>query len=412
MKNKILILSILFFLPFFAQADFDPNAWRYFKETDVTAADLIQIDLDDDIFGASKKNLADLRVVDEKNQEVPYKLVGKEEVVAQKEYPVNLLNNSFLPGESSSVIVDLSSSGNIIDNLKVLTRSENFRCNARVLGSEDAKNWNVLKDDGYIYDYTDKRGGFSSQETRVFFPASFFRYYKIELSGENLVKIDTVLASQRTENKTRETERRLDFSLSQNGEQKLTQVVIDAGFEGLPLHQLSLKTKNQNFNRTYAVYSSSDKNNWRKITQGYIFQYDTPKFKGDNLKINFLENGDRYIKVEIFNNDDAPIEFSEVVGISGYRGVIFQVKDNQRYRIFYGNAKAAASRYDLEKYFQYLDTKNVRIVKLSAQKENVDFIPEKEPEKPLSERIPFLLPGALLSAIALLLILVYRFFRK
>ena len=155
----------------------------------------------------------------------------------------------------------------------------------------------------------------------------------------------------------------------------------------------------ENFNREVAIYQSSDKVNWQSVGQGYIFNYNTPKFVGANLDVKYRETDKQYLKIEIFNGDNKPISIDNISVKTILRSIVFQYGadvTSDSYRLYYGNSKADFPQYDLDKFFSYLDTGKYFSSSLSDEQLN-SFYQEEIP--PLSERIPYLIPGILTLAI-------------
>jgi hypothetical protein len=358
--------------------------------------------------------LADVRVIDNNNKETPFKIVSGRREDKKTDYSATMINNSFVPGQFSTVILDLGDKGKIVNNLNIVTSSENFQRSVHVQGSDDMNSWNTLKENIYIYDYTDRKGNLKVQNTKISFPDSLFRYLKIEISDENNnpVKIDAVRASQTISTSQREFERHPQFSVFEDADSRSTEIIADLGKAGMPTNKLLLTASDANFNRAIIIYSSNDKSNWKMIGQGYIFRYNTSKFSGENMTVSYSETNNQYLKIQIINKDNMPLTFSGLSVYSVYRELIFPADKNSQYRLFYGNNDAYYPEYDLDKYFQYLDVENAQTALLSARKDNNQFVPKKEPEKPISEKIPYLLPGVLITVSMLLIIFVYRFLKK
>jgi hypothetical protein len=414
MKKILFITVFLMAVPAICLADFNISNWKYYKNIENTGGDLVKLNLDDEIFSGSKSGLSDVRIINQAEKEAPFKIVSGKQKEFSNSYPLSMINNSFVSGQFSMVILDLGSKGKITNNLKINTTSENFQRNVKIYGSDDMSNWNLLKGDAYIYDYTDKKASFKSQNTSVYFPESIFKYLKLEIADDNNspIKIISVSAGQNIVEKNNDFERSLQFSISENSQNKATELVADLGSNGIPTSKIMIKTKENNFNRGIIISSSSDKNKWNLVGQGYVFRYTTPKFSGENMAVSFPETNNRYLKIEIVNKDNEPISVSGLSAFSVYREIIFQAKNGENYRIFYGNNKANYPQYDLEKYFQYLDMNSAKPVVLSKQNENNQYIPEKEPQKPLSERIPYLFSSVLVLVSLALLFLVYKFLKK
>jgi hypothetical protein len=416
--KRIIIVAVIFLLAVSSRclADFNISKWKYYKDISSIDGGLAKIMLDDEIFSNAAKDLSDLRVIDGDNKEVPFKIVSGYEKSQKDQVPVKMINNSFISGKFSQVILDLGNSGNITNNLTINTNSENFQRNVRVYGGNDIETRSVLRDNGYIYDFTDRKGNFKSQNTEISFPDSAYRYIKIEIADENgnPVRINSVTTSRVTKEKNQEYERHPQMEIREDAGKKITALTVDLGASGIPTDKIAIISRNSNFNRAVSIYSSNEKgeNSWAYLGQGYIFRYNTPKFTGENMAVDFPETNKRFIKIEISNKDDSPLGISGLSTFSVYREIMFQTDASKNFRLFYGNQKADYPQYDLEKYFQYLEPDKAVLVKMTNQKNNPGYIPEKEPEKPLSERIPYLLSVILALASLILIFLVYKFLKK
>lgn len=411
MKKNIITLLLFFTLPAICLADFSPQKWQYYKDVNEKVSGLAQFSIDDEIFSNTKSDLQDLRVISNNGKEVPYKLVVGESKVETTSYSPQMLNNSYAPGDGSSVILDFGGSNTAVNTLTINTRSENFQRNVKIYGSDDMNNWRVVKENIYIYDYTDKKAGFKSQNTTINFPESVFRYLKIEITDpvNEPVIIDSVSAKQYIRENVKEVVREPRFTKEvKDGN---TEIKVDMGSGGIPLGKIALNAKSVNFNRSLVIYSSYNQADWRQLGQSYIFRYDTPKFRGENLTLNFSETKDRYIKILIINKDDEPLDIAGLKTFSVYRQVVFAAKAEESYRIYYGNPNARGSEYDLEKYFQYLDAENAINMTLSAQKINKEYASAAKSETE-QEKYPYLMPVSLIVISILLLFLIYKFFQK
>ena len=97
----------------------------------------------------------------------------------------------------------------------------------------------------------------------------------------------------------------------------------------------------------------------------------------------------------VFNRDNQPITLSDFKVLGTLRKVLFQASPGQTYNLYYGNSKARFAEYDLESYLRYLDTGDTLAAVLGVEEKNSAFVGEIPPEKPLTERYPYLLPGVL-----------------
>ncbi len=410
MFKKIFILFIILFFPYFCWAKFNLPAWRYYKDIEVKPG-WNMVKIDDEVFANSSRGLRDLRVINNHYEEVPYKIVVSQDKDEFKTYRPKMLNNSYLPGKYSSVVLDLGANPEPVNRLRINTVSENFQRNVMIYGSDDMKSWQIIKDDAYIYDYTDKRGHFHAQNTVVDFPESIFRYLKLEIADRenNPVKINSVNINYCKKEPAREVKKKPKFSVRNKPEGK-TEIYVDLGSGGLPVKKIKLFINNDNFNRPVELLASFSKRDWRTIGNYYIFRYNTNRWQGQNLSLDFSESNERYFKIIIFNKDDKPLKISELEFFAVCKEIVFSAEKDEAYRLYYGNPQADFPEYDLEKYFSYLDLSDAYRAKLSAQQENQKFQPEFKKKTSRSEQISNLLEYGIIVASILLLFLLYRFF--
>jgi hypothetical protein len=408
MKKIFLILAI--FAPAFAFAAFDQTMWAYYKDISDTTTGVAKFSLDEEIFAGAKDDLSDFRVVATGGQETPYKLLMERNENHIDLVALKITNNSYMKGVSSSAILEVPQ-GKKVNRLHISTNDKNFRRNVKVYGSADQKEWNTVLDNGYIYDYTDIKGNFHSQDTTVEFSDSTFAYLKIEISDDenSPIKIMSVEAAEQVEKIARETVRTPAFTNREDTGRKESVIIADAAGRGIPITKATLAAEGENFNRSIFLYSGNDGEKWDFLGQEYIFRYRTPRFSGEKLSVQFRETNDRYLKIVIQNKDDAPLVITGIKTYATYHEVVFHAQSGVNYRVYYGNKKAKLPEYDFEKYFQYLDTASASTATISVQKNNEQYIAPVLPKKPVSERYSHLLSATLVFTGLILLFLVYKF---
>lgn len=415
MNKKIIGFALfLILMPGITRADFSIARWAFFKNIDITAGGLVRVILDEEVFAKAKYDLSDLRVIAEDNKETPFKMsISRTLGKTEQFYPV-LINNSYQPGKFTSVILDFKDKGSSVNRLTINTLSENFQRNVIIYGSDDRTEWSIIKEDGYIYDYTDRKGNAKSANTTLNFSDSIFRYLKLEISDpENQpIKINSVIAVRYVPDNVKEVEKTPAMEKINRTANKTSEIILDLGSNGIPTNKIKLTASDSNFDRFLSVYSSFNNTNWRLLDNGYIFRYNTVKFNGENLTINFPETNDRYIKVIIANKDNDPLNIISAVTYTIFREIIFQAETGKAYKLYYGNNNARFPEYDLEKYFQYLDIENAQSAVLSAEQANPQMEKPKPPVTPASEKLPYLMTAALIISSLLLIFLIYKFFQK
>lgn len=422
--KKILVIVLVMF-PFICSADFENFKWQFFKDVETSGNGLVRFVIDDEIFANTEKDLRDLRIISNDGEEIPYQLAESRAKNLVSEFQPEMLNNSYKPEEGSTAILDFGENNQGINRLIINTSAINFRRNVSIYGSDERNGiWSLVDEGEYIYDYTDKRGNLKSQSTEVNFPQSIFRYLKIVVADDenSPLKIDAVTGFREEVVPEKELERTPKMTIEQgkNAVENFTSVFLDLGQNGIATKKISLAITDENFNRGVIVFSSKNQRDWSSIGQSYIFRYLTPKFKGENLQLNFQETGDRYLKIQINNGDDKSLMINKATTFSTFKEVVFSCVALKSYKVFFGNPHARFPEYDFGKYFDFLETEKAPVLVLSSKKINDSYLtPDKwGQQKPVVEKkyksdgVPFLMTGGLILVLILLLLMVYRFFRK
>ena len=191
-------------------------------------------------------------------------------------------------------------------------------------------------------------------------------------------------------------------------------IVFDLGSKGLPTNRLTIRTPHVNFYREVVLEGTGgiDAPSWSLIQRsGVLYSYDTLKFVGDQLTLSYPETTFRYLRLTIDNEDNPllPVEGVDVFGVP--RKIIFQAQPDASYKLFYGNTKARAPSYELERILPFLETENLPIGALGPQTDNLAFKVEKR-RLPFSERYSWLITVVVVVAALGLAVLLFGVIRK
>lgn len=415
-KYFTIILSAVFVLTLvsFARADFAPADWRYQKDIripTISVTELVELNFDEDVFSNTASGLRDVRIISDAGTEVAYKLVVERSTVERVSHPGRILDNSFIPGDYSFFVVDLGREGLFHNQIDIKSTSLNFRREVVVEASNDRTTWAVLNNKAIIYDYTDPAAGLKARNTTVRYPESTVRYIRVRIINRDDAPLQITGSSVFLEQKS--SARIVSYPVSiieqsLDNERRASVILLDLGSSGLPNNSLLLSVSDVNFQRDIAIEGSNDRQNWNIIeSRDVIFNLQTPKFTGSKLDVNYRENSYRYLRVSIFNQDNQALTVNGA-SVSGIlRKLIFEASPQQAYTLYYGNLSARYPQYDIERYFQYLETDSLPQASLSIQTLNLGF---EETLPPVTERFPWLLSVVLAGGVVMLGVILVRLF--
>ncbi len=412
LASAVVVTVVLTALP--ALASIMEGEWPFYKPVELpgslTGTGLVEVEMDREVYAHASPGLGDIRVTEQDGgREIPYKMLVESGDHRRSAVAVKMRDLGHVVGLHTSFILDLESEGTLHNELEIQTSSANFQRRVEIAGSDDEKTWRILKQDGSIFAFTIRERHFTTRDTRVTYPASTARFLRVRVldDGEEPLTIQggVVFFARQLE------PRRAEIPLLITGREedalnKRTVLNLDVGSAGSPSNRISLETPRRNFYRQVSLKGSYDSLNWFTVqTAESIFDFDTPKFVGNDLTIRFGESRYRYYRLTIQNEDNPPLPVDGARASGFLRKLIFSAEAGKPYRLYYGHPESVAPSYELERIFPYLVTEDLPVARLGVHTLNPAFTVPETPPVPFTERYPWLLPTVV--AIAALVIGVF-----
>lgn len=419
------------------------------------AAGLVEFALNPDAISQARADLGDLRLFDGAGQIVPYVIrVDSGQKGKPTAYePVRTYNPVYVSGKQSSVTVDFGKAATRTE-IEVLTPGRNFRRRVMVEASSDGQSWQILRKSDWLFNVSHENGQYA--KSRVALPDNDFRYLRVTVfhapDDPAELPIEKVRARyvKNIPPVTAAVPVKADsVTVTDAPRFKATEIDADLGFEKLPLCELTLAFEDELFMRRVEVLGRDSKTltitqlvenapprkrqidaPWRSLGGGVIHRFDkltTSRLNGvtasngdsaggRDLSANLslpLTGGCRYLKIRIYNGDDAPLKFVKT-GLSVRRlqqYVGFQSKGVGPYKLYLGNDRAPAPQYDLSHFADRLRAEGVTKAEFQAVAPNPVFeSPDKEPS--WSERHKGLIWFAMIFLGLVLTVMVIRQLKK
>ncbi len=389
--------------------------WQFIKPVnlpiDLSGTQLAEVEVDREVYANTQPSLGDLRltVADAAGErETPYKLLVEAGDRRRAAVPVRIQDLGHVPNEHTSFILHVESAGDLHSEVEVQTTSANFQRRVSVSASDDGATWRVLEEDGRIFNLTIPERGFSAGDTRVRYPASGARFLRVRIFDEGHEPLAVQGAAVFFSQQLRPRRHQLPLDIVRRADDpdlKRTVLLVDAGSPGFPVNTIQLGIPQRNFYRQVSLEGSHDSMAWIPLQSGeVIYNFDTPRVVGDDREIRFPESRHRYYRITVFNEDNPPLPVETAQADGFIRKIIFDATTGETYRLYYGNPRASAPSYELERLFPYLVTENLPAARLGPQDANPAFDARPPPSDvvPFTERYPWLLP--LVVAVAALLV--------
>lgn len=356
-----------------------------------------------DVLAHSENHLADLRVIDDLGAEVPYVLDAPQSQAFTHSESVQIRENSFVPGKFTQVVLELPSSSTFHNTIRIETSESDFMNWVEVAASDDTHLWRIVKARAPISSYSSEN---ITGNLTIHFSENTARYLRLRiLDTTHLFRVTgaAVLTLDKQEQKLGSLHPIFSSTEEDSSStHKVTQYTADISSASLPIAEVSFLTPQPEFYRAVRILGSVDGKEWLHIASGDIYRYKSSAQIEESLQVRFPEVwGYRYWRVEILNGSDLPLTSVELS--LGYveRYVVFQPKAERTYSLLYGNPRAVAPIYDLQRTLDSHTRDSASTTILDKEEIISNHIGPKD-ERPFSERHPRLLLFVLAIAVVIL----------
>lgn len=346
------------------------------------------------VMDKARPDLADLRLFDSANREIPYGIRIRREVDEKREIPVRLFNSGFAGPETSEVSVDLGENSGEHNEVEIETRGTNFRRQVTIEGSDSGREWRMLNDDAVLFSFASQNAVAESQ--RVTYPTSRYRYLRVKVSRDQLTDDETPRITNVKVMMTFREKGQVStwsvfvpsYQLLRNQGAHASAWIVDLGGR-VPCDRLILEIADESFSRPFQVESIDDDQNVRLLATG-----DLTRHAGDQptpLVIFFNEEENvRKLRLQITDYSNPTLNISAIAAGAPARELVFELKESQSepLRLFFGNANVTAPHYDFEKELPARLSKEPINSSVGAPLPNREYKPEP---LPLTERAPWLI---------------------
>jgi len=399
-------------------ADFSTEQWQYVKSLSLPASvgadEPISLLVDEDVYIHAADGLADLRVISESGMETPYRLQSLIGSTLRTASALQVIDRGHVPDAYSQMTLDFGSGGvrhNTVELSEPLKR-ELWRT-VEIEASQDNSNWSNIGTDE-IYRVVKSSTVVESYSLR--YPTSSARYVRLKFIDDGTGDLQMGLAigfREETVLPRLITSRPVSMSQVNDSTERTSVIDFDLGRSGVPFHNISLETPDQNFNRRVVIQASVDQERWVSLpSTGEIFSYTVGLNPLDRLKLQIPESTARYVRVVIFNQDNPPLEVTGGVFEGYQKQLVFLADSTQAYSLFYGNEESSAPIYDTGIVIgNRVGSADLLSAAAGPHTTNNQYVAPTLPKEPLTERLPWLMPlviGIIALLVGGLLLTVFR----
>lgn len=395
---------------------FDERFWEKYAEIDASnvmgRGSLAGVYLEPQQLGnvSAITPFADLRVVTDRKEEVPWQIIPRKPEKQTEEVPARMLNLSSSGAGETWLELLIGKQAPRVNAVEIITSDTDFSRQVQVLGSPDGKNWNTIRTDGVIFDIN---RGEKLHHTRITFPQASFRHLALKIADNDAppLSIADVKALQESDLQGETyTVRGKTENPQVSAANKESSVVVRMNTV-FPLDRLVIATEERNFQRSVEVQVKRGNGDWQRWAQGTIFNFDTPTMHESQLAIDMPEIAAREFRLVFRNLDSPPLSIAGVNGEGYRRLLVFKQQPERKLYLFWGNPLAQRPRYDLDGIIAKQKPDELPMAHIGQPQPNTKFAGSTA-RLPFTERYRYLLYAVVAMAIAGLLLVQYRVLKR
>jgi hypothetical protein len=345
-----------------AAAALDTQPFRYERTLTPGGPAPVRFEPDGPLYGHSRTDLADLRILDADGRQVPWRMLPGVEEPAP--VAVRVLNAGRRDGKAVALL-DLGPARRVRDRVELDVPDTGFVGRVEVSGSNNRRTFTLLST-SVIYDIA---GAVShARSTTVVFPPSDFRYLFLRASGVSRIDGATVSAAP---SRAQRIER---GGSVRRGSANPTRLVLDLGFRNIPVDELYVTAQTRRYDRDAVVAGSNDGRTWSELARTRVYRLT----RSVSSPIDVVARH-RYLRLTILNGDDEPLRGIRLRAVARSRAVLVEGGHPGPLRLLYGDPAASAPSYDFARLPRAeLGLAHARHGRLGAETANPRFEPRPD----------------------------------
>ncbi len=351
----------------------DLTQWKYYAQLNLEPGvhEYYNLSLTPTVYNVARPDLADIRLIDSDEHQIPYVLAKPRDITARHRYSPDVINRAINADGDSLVTLDFGQQA-VKNSIEVETGGNNFRRAVKVEGSNDNIMFFTLVKQAYVFAIGDKA---DSRFSTIDLPRNDYRYLRVAVKPmASEVKSPVIEAARTFKLDSTITPRTMvemvRLKHMEDEKNKSSVYEYDLEFQNLPISEFQLNIDDDSFYRhvtiqgrnaaTRKVRIDSEDNrprfkevqvNWKSIAAGTIYKYidaDGKKRERSTLSIPSGRGIYRYLRIMIRNYDDKPLLLASASAKMITHQLIFAPDSNTPPKLYVGSESASRPHYDLK----------------------------------------------------------------
>lgn len=316
----------------------------------VTSRGYYSLVLSPQLLGKQGGDLADLRLLNDQNQEVPYLLRKERDVAVTSLYKEYEIIEKAYKKDAISHLIFSNPDKKAIDNISFLVKNTDVQKRARLSGSDDKQNWYVIKNNYLLHSMKSED---ETTELKILnFPLSDYAYFKLEIDDNWRLPINILGVGYYDTEKVKGLSTTFDWTITEQKDSlKTTYVRLDLP-DTTYLENLKVEVSGAEYYSRYTkvmVKREYVNRKKRKVESlEFVGSFELNSNSPNKVSLRGLSTKTLYLEID--NQDNPPLKVERVTGSMLNQYLIAELKEGEKYALAFGNEKLRSPQYDLVKF--------------------------------------------------------------
>jgi hypothetical protein len=357
-----------------------PQAWRYWKYfreirlPETSAPRLVALLVSRRVYARADDGLADLRIIDESGNEVPYAKITFAGASHTTFLPSRKLESHYVAGRYTDFVIDLGPRPVRCNFLSVTATATaaNLAVLAEIDSSDDGSHWREVRKSAALFG-SEARG--VSRNPVLHFPETSARFVRLRIfypKGKFSIRTMAAGNLQETPADRVPITQLLAPSASSTRATTVWNITLDGP---IPADQAYFETTQAEFSRRALIFTSAHGGRWNRAGLGMISRFLRDGERESTLSVAFPAIRSRLWRVELENESNPPLAGVKLRLSMTPQRIIFRQRPGRAYLLLYGQSEASQPSYDLAETVPENDLRAAPLVaSVEAEQTNLAWV--------------------------------------
>lgn len=351
--------------------------WKYFRAIrlpETSAPRLVALLVPRRVYARADDGLADLRIIDENGNEVPYTRITFSGASRTTFLPSHKFESHYVAGRYTDFVIDLGPRPVHCNFLSVTATATaaNLAVLAEIDSSDDGIHWPEVRKSAALFG---SEAVSVSRNPVLHFPETTARFLRLRIfypKGKFSIRTMAAGNLQRTPADRIAITQSLPPSASSTRSTTMWNITLDAA---IPADQADFETTQTEFSRRALIFTSQHGGRWNRAGLGMISRVVRDGERESTLSVGFPAVRSRLWRVELENESDPPLAGVKLRLSMMPQRIIFRQRPGRAYLLLYGQSEASQPSYDLAETVPENDLRAAPLVaSVEAEQTNLAWV--------------------------------------